>query len=227
MEKILVVDDDKEIRKAINIYLSNEGYFILEADNGESAIEILSKNDISLILMDIMMPKLNGIDTIIKVRKEKQIPIIVISAKTENDDIVLGLNVGADDYILKPFNFVELIARVKANIRRYVKYEKPNNENELEVNGLKMNLDTKVVTVENREILLTPKEFNILKLLMETPNKIFSLEEIYQKVWNEDYQVGDGTIAVHIRKIREKIEANPKNPIYLKVVWGVGYKIVE
>lgn len=225
MESILVVDDDKEIRNAIKIYLSNEGYYIYEASNGLEAIDILNKNEISLILMDIMMPKLGGIETIIKIREEKQIPIIVISAKTENEDVVLGLNVGADDYIVKPFNFIELIARVRANIRRYVKYENANNDNELVVNGLKMNLDTKVVTVENKEISLTPKEFNILKLLMENPNKTFSLEQIYQSVWNEDYQVGDGTIAVHVRKIREKIEANPKNPIYIKVVWGVGYKL--
>lgn len=225
MEKILVVDDEIEIRKAINIYLSNEGYEVFEAKDGIEALEVLKEEEISLILMDIMMPRLNGIEAIIKIRQDKKIPIIIISAKTENFDVVLGLNVGADDYILKPFNFTELIARVKANLRRYVKYENEPKDNEIIVNGLKMNLDTKIVTVCDKEVTLTPKEFNILKLLMQNPNVIFSIEEIYQKVWSEEYPVGDGTIAVHIRRIREKIEANPKNPIYLKVVWGVGYKI--
>ena len=225
---ILVVDDDKEIVKAINIYLSNEGYNIYEAYDGYEALGILEKEEIHLIVLDIMMPKLDGIATITKVREKKNVPVIFLSAKSEDTDKIIGLNIGADDYVTKPFNPLELIARVKSLIRRYTilgNMSEMEAENILTTGGLSLNEDTTEVTVDGEEVKLTSTEFKILKLLMSRPNKVFSMEEIYEKVWGELSYMTDNTVAVHVRHIREKIEIDPKNPKYLKVVWGIGYKI--
>jgi len=224
--RILAVDDDKEILNALDIYLSNEGMTVLKAYDGLEAIKILKTEEVHLIIMDLMMPKMDGIQAILKIRKEKEIPIIVLSAKSEDQDIILGLNIGADDYVTKPFNFLELIARVKSNIRRYVKFSNyKKSSDELFIRGLYLNKKTKEVKLNDKYIKLTPIEFKILQLLMENPDVIFSIEEIYEKVWNEPFFKSENTVAVHIRRIREKIEVNPKEPIYLKVVWGIGYKI--
>ncbi len=225
--KILVADDDKEILQAIEIYLENEQMKVYTATNGEEALEVLNEHpDIHLIIMDLMMPKMDGIQAILKIRKDKEIPIIVLSAKSEDKDIILGLNIGADDYITKPFNFLELIARVKSNLRRYTKFGSFQQTNdELVIRGLYLNKKTKEVKLDDKPVKLTPIEFKILQLLMENPNVIFSIEEIYEKVWNEPFINSENTVAVHIRRIREKIEVNPKEPMYLKVVWGIGYKI--
>ena len=225
--KILAVDDDKEILNAIEIYLTNEQMKVYKASNGREALEILEKEpDMHLIIMDLMMPELDGIHTILKIRQDKEIPIIVLSAKSEDKDVVLGLNIGADDYITKPFNFLELVARVKSNLRRYTKFGTfQQTRDELFIRGLYLNKKTKQVTLNDVPVKLTPIEFKILQLLMENPDTTFSIEEIYEKVWNEPFLNSENTVAVHIRRIREKIEVNPKEPIYLKVVWGVGYKI--
>ncbi len=226
---ILAADDDKEILNAIDIYLSNEGMNVYKANDGQEALEILKKEkEIHLIIMDLMMPKTDGIQAILKIRTEKEIPIIILSAKSEDQDIVLGLNIGADDYITKPFSFIELTARVKSNLRRYVKfssYKKDRDNSEIFIRGLYLNKKTKEVVVNDVPVRLTATEFKILTLLMENPDMIFSIEEIYQKVWKEPFLNSENTVAVHIRRIREKIEVNPKKPIYLKVVWGIGYKI--
>lgn len=225
--KILAADDDKEILNAIEIYLTNEQMKVYKASNGREALEILEREpDIHLIIMDLMMPEMDGIHAILKIRQSKEIPIIVLSAKSEDKDVVLGLNIGADDYITKPFNFLELVARVKSNLRRYTKFGSfQQTQDELFIRGLYLNKKTKQVTLNDVPIKLTPIEFKILQLLMENPDTIFSIEEIYEKVWNEPFLNSENTVAVHIRRIREKIEVNPKEPIYLKVVWGVGYKI--
>ncbi len=225
--KILVADDDKEILNAIDIYLTNEQMKVYKACDGVEALKILEEvPDIHLIIMDLMMPKMDGIQAILKIRQEKDIPIIVLSAKSEDSDVILGLNLGADDYITKPFNFLELIARVKSNLRRYTKFGSfQQNKDELLIRGLYLNKKTKEVKVNDKSIKLTPIEFKILQLLMENPDVIFSIEEIYEKVWNEPFINSENTVAVHIRRIREKIEVNPKEPMYLKVVWGIGYKI--
>jgi len=227
--KILVVDDDKEIRNALNIYLTNEGMKAYLAADGIEALKILETEEIHLILMDIMMPNMDGIQTTLKIRQQKDIPIVILSAKTQDKDVILGLNIGADDYIAKPFNFLELIARVKSNLRRYTKYDNyqkdKDDDGELEIRGLILNKKTNEVFVEGNEVHLTPIEFKILQLLMENKNITFSIQEIYEKVWNEPFYNSENTVAVHIRRIREKIEINPKEPVYLKVVWGVGYKI--
>lgn len=225
--KILVADDDKEILNAIDIYLTNEQMKVYKACDGVQALKVLEEvQDIHLIIMDIMMPKMDGIQAILKIRQEKDIPIIVLSAKSEDSDVILGLNIGADDYITKPFNFLELIARVKSNLRRYTKFGTFRQSNdELLIRGLYLNKKTKEVKVNDKSIKLTPIEFKILQLLMENPDVIFSIEEIYEKVWNEPFINSENTVAVHIRRIREKIEVNPKEPMYLKVVWGIGYKI--
>lgn len=225
--KILVADDDKEILNAIDIYLTNEQMKVYKASDGMEALEVLEKNpDIHLIIMDLMMPKMDGIQAILKIRQDKEIPIIILSAKSEDKDVVLGLNIGADDYITKPFNFLELIARVKSNLRRYTKFSSFQQGNdELFIRGLYLNKKTKEVKVNDTDVKLTPIEFKILQLLMENPGVTFSIEEIYEKVWNEPFLNSENTVAVHIRRIREKIEVNPKEPIYLKVVWGIGYKI--
>ncbi|MCO8194539.1 response regulator transcription factor [Anaerofustis sp. NSJ-163] len=225
---ILVVDDDKEIVKAINIYLSNEGYNIFEAYDGYAALEVVKKEEIHLIVLDIMMPKLDGISTLTKLRKEKNVPVIFLSAKSEDTDKIIGLNIGADDYVTKPFNPLELIARVKSLIRRYTvlgNMTKAETSNILTTGGLSLNTETAQVFIDGEEVKLTSTEYKILKLLMNRPNKVFSIEEIYESVWGEISYMTDNTVAVHIRHIREKIEIDPKNPKYLKVVWGIGYKI--
>ena len=228
MYNILVVDDDKEIVESIEIYLENEGFNIYKAYNGLEALEILMEEEIHLILMDIMMPKLDGIKATIKIREEKNIPIILVSAKSEDTDKIIGLNIGADDYITKPFNLLELVARVKANLRRYItlgNYNNENNKDVLKSGGLELNTSTKEVKVDGELVKITPIEFKILKLLLANKGRVFSIDEIYEKVWNEESFNVENTVAVHIRRIREKIEINPKEPRYLKVVWGVGYKI--
>lgn len=229
MCNILVCDDEKEIVDAIEIYLSQEGYHVLKAYNGMDALQILEQENVHLLIIDIMMPKLDGIHATLKIRENNAIPIIMLSAKTEDSDKILGLNVGADDYIGKPFNPLELVARVKSQLRRYTQLgtftAEESSGNVYQVGGLVMKDDYKEVTVDGNPVKLTPIEYNILLLLVRNPGKVFSTKEIYQSIWKEEAFATDNTIAVHIRHIREKIEANPKNPIYLKVVWGVGYKI--
>lgn len=228
MYNILVVDDDKEIVESIEIYLKNEGYKVFKAYDGLEALDILTNEEIHLILMDIMMPKLDGIKATIKIRQEKNIPIILVSAKGEDTDKILGLNIGADDYITKPFNLLELIARVKSNLRRYMNFGNFNNETREDVlrsGGLELNTSTKEVKVDGNQVKVTPIEYRILELLLRNKGRVFSIDEIYEKVWKEESFNVENTVAVHIRRIREKIEINPKEPRYLKVVWGIGYKI--
>lgn len=227
MANILVCDDDKEIVDAIEIYLNQDGYHIFKAYDGEQAIEILKKEEIHLLIMDIMMPKLDGIRATLKIREYSSIPIIMLSAKSEDTDKILGLNIGADDYVTKPFNPLELAARVKSNLRRYTSLGSLNTDNKsvYQVGGLMINDDTKQVTVDGDPVKMTPIEYNILLLLVKNQGRVFSIDQIYESIWNEDAIGADNTVAVHIRHIREKIEINPKEPRYLKVVWGVGYKI--
>ena len=228
MYNILVVDDDKEIVESIEIYLRNEGYKVFKAYDGLEALDILTNEEIHLILMDIMMPKLDGIKATIKIRQEKNIPIILVSAKGEDTDKILGLNIGADDYITKPFNLLELIARVKSNLRRYMNFGNFNNETREDVlrsGGLELNTSTKEVKVDGNQVKVTPIEYRILELLLRNKGRVFSIDEIYEKVWKEESFNVENTVAVHISRIREKIEINPKEPKYLKVVWGIGYKI--
>ena len=228
---VLVVDDDKEIVDAIDIYLRNEGINVIKAYDGIEALEALMENDVHLILMDIMMPKMDGLRTTMKIRQEKNIPIILISAKSEDTDKILGLNMGADDYITKPFNPLELIARDKSQLRRYTVLGNYSGQNKEETKsiissgGLSLNQDTKEVLVDGEGIKLTATEFGILELLLKNQGRVFSIDEIYEKVWKEPSYNAENTVAVHIRRIREKIEINPKEPKYLKVVWGIGYKI--
>ena len=223
---VLVVDDEDEIRDAIGIYLKNEEIKVLKAKDGIDALMMLEEEEIHLIIMDIMMPRMDGIKATFKIRENKKIPIIMLSAKSEDMDKILGLNIGADDYITKPFNPLELIARVKSQLRRYIKFGNyKENENEIVVRGLTLNKDSKTVMVDGNEISLTLTEYKILKLLMENKGRVFSIEHIYESVWEEPFYNGENTVAVHIRRIREKIEINPKEPEYLKVVWGIGYKI--
>ena len=227
MANILVCDDDREIVDAIEIYLSQDGYKIYKAYDGEQAIQILDKEDIHLLIMDIMMPRLDGIRATLKIREYSSIPIIILSAKSEDTDKILGLNSGADDYICKPFNPLELVARVKSNLRRYTSLGSLTGENKAiyQVGGLILNDDIKQVTVDDEPVKMTPIDYNILLLLMKNQGRVFSINQIYESIWNEDAIGADNTVAVHIRHIREKIEINPKEPRYLKVVWGVGYKI--
>lgn len=227
MANILVCDDDREIVDAIEIYLSQDGYRIFKAYDGLQAIEMLKKEEIHLLIMDVMMPKLDGIRATLKIREYSSIPIIILSAKSEDTDKILGLNIGADDYITKPFNPLELAARVKSNLRRYTSLGSLNVENKsvYQVGGLVINDDTKQVTVDDEPVKMTPIEYNILLLLVKNQGRVFSIDQIYESIWNEDAIGADNTVAVHIRHIREKIEINPKEPRYLKVVWGVGYKI--
>ena len=228
MYNILVVDDDKEIVESIEIYLRNEGYKVFKAYDGLEALDILTNEEIHLILMDIMMPKLDGIKATIKIRQEKNIPIILVSAKGEDTDKILGLNIGADDYITKPFNLLELIARVKSNLRRYMNFGNFNNETREDVlrsGGLELNTSTKEVKVDGNQVKVTPIEYRILELLLRNKGRVFSIDEIYEKVWKEESFNVENTVAVHIRKKKKKIEINPKEPRYLKVVWGIGYKI--
>ena len=228
MFNILVCDDDKEIVDAIDIYLSQEGYHILKAYDGLQAIEIMKKEEVHLILLDIMMPNLDGIRATRKIRETSSVPIIMLSAKSEDVDKILGLNIGADDYITKPFNPLELIARVKSQLRRYTQLGNLATEEKEAVyvcGGLVVNDDLKTVTVDGEPVKLTPIEYNILVLLIKNQGKVFSIEQIYENIWNEEAIGADNTVAVHIRHIREKIEINPREPKYLKVVWGVGYKM--
>lgn len=228
MSKILVCDDDKEIVEAIEIYLTQEGYEVVKAYDGQEALKVLKETPIDLLVIDVMMPRLDGIRATLKIREENNIPIIILSAKSEDADKILGLNVGADDYVTKPFNPLELVARVKSQLRRYTSLGSTvKNENEAiyTTGGLAIHDDLKEVTVDGETVKLTPIEYNILLLLVKNQGKVFSIEQIYESIWNEDAIGADNTVAVHIRHIREKIEINPKEPRYLKVVWGVGYKI--
>ena len=227
---ILVCDDDKEIVDAIEIYLIQEGYQVVKAYDGEQALEMLRTKKIDLMVIDVMMPKLDGIRATFQARKTSSIPIIILSAKTEDADKILGLNVGADDYVTKPFNPLELIARVKSQLRRYVRLGSLSGQNEgrssiCTTGGLVIDDEQKSVTLDGEQIPVTPTEYGILKFLTSNAGKVFSIEQIYEAVWNEPAYSAENTVAVHIRRIREKIEIDPKNPQYLKVVWGIGYKI--
>ena len=223
---ILVVDDDREIVDVIGIYLMQEGYRVLKAYDGLGALDVLSQNEVHLIIMDVMMPKLDGIRTTMKLREQKNIPIIIISAKSEDADKILGLNVGADDYVTKPFNPLELLARVRSQLRRYMTLGNMEKKPQLLVSGgLTVDCEAKLVLVDGEEIRLTATEYKIVEFLMQNMGRVFSIDQIYRHVWNEENFNSDNTVAVHIRRIREKIEINPKEPRYLKVVWGIGYKM--
>ena len=228
MAKILVCDDDKDIVEAIDIYLTQEGYEVLKAYDGDEAIKVLKRNEVDLLIMDVMMPRLDGIRATLKIRENMSLPIIILSAKSEDADKILGLNIGADDYMTKPFNPLELVARVKSQLRRYTQLgstARSDNQSEFRTGGLVIRDDLKEVTVDGEKVKLTPIEYNILLLLVKKQGKVFSINQIYENIWNEEAIGADNTVAVHIRHIREKIEINPKEPRYLKVVWGVGYKV--
>ncbi|WP_427126356.1 response regulator transcription factor [Priestia megaterium] len=222
---VLVVDDEQEIRNGIAIYLKNEGIKVFTAKDGIQAIEILNKEKVHLIILDIMMPRQDGISTTFKIREQKNIPIIMLSAKSEDADKVLGLQVGADDYVTKPFNPLELIARVKSQLRRYVTLGTYEETKTIDIRGLALDIEAKSVTLDGVFIKLTPIEYKIVELLMRNAGRVFSIHDIYERVWNEPGYNAENTVAVHIRKIREKIEIEPKNPRYVKVVWGLGYKM--
>ena len=223
---VLVVDDDREIVDSISIFLSGERYKALKAYDGIEALDILSENEVHLMILDIMMPKLDGIKTLMKLRESRNIPVILLSAKSEDTDKIFGLTAGADDYVTKPFNPSELMARVKSQLRRYTTLGSIGKQNgEIVIDGLCVNTESKTVKVDGENVRLTPVEYKILELLVRNRGRVFSAEDIYSNVWNEQNIVGDNTIAVHVRHIREKIEINPKEPKYLKVVWGIGYKI--
>lgn len=228
MFTVLVCDDDREIVNAIEIYLVQEGYQVLKAYDGIQAVEMMKKEEVHLLVIDVMMPRMDGIRATLKIREESSIPIIILSAKTEDSDKILGLNIGADDYVSKPFNPLELVARVKSQLRRYTTLGNMKEVEEgriFKTGGLEINDDLKEVTVDGEFVKLTPIEYNILLLLVKHQGKVFSINQIYESIWNEDAIGADNTVAVHIRHIREKIEINPKDPRYLKVVWGVGYKV--
>lgn len=231
MYTILVCDDEKEIVEAIEIYLMQEGYHVLKAYNGREALDILQKEQVHLLVLDLMMPEMDGIHAMMEIRKSSSIPIIVLSAKSQDSDKILGLNIGADDYITKPFNPLELVARVKSALRRYTSLgtmqaeEEQEKEHIYHTGGLMVNDDRKEVTVDGEKVKLTRIEYNILLLLIQNKGKVFSIDEIYEKIWKEEAFYADNTVTVHIRHIREKIEIDPKNPKYLKVLWGIGYKI--
>ena len=227
MYNVLVCDDDKEIVEAIEIYLSQEGYRIIKAYDGIEAIEALKKNDVHLMIIDVMMPKLDGIRATMKIREYSGIPIIILSAKSEDVDKILGLNIGADDYVTKPFNPLELVARVRSQLRRYTQLGTINMDSDtiFRTGDLCINDDEKSVTVDGEPVKLTPMEYNILRFLVINAGRVFSIEQIYENIWNEEAIGVENTVAVHIRHIREKIEIDPKNPRYLKVVWGLGYKV--
>lgn len=225
--KVLVVDDDREIVNSIAIFLGGDGYEVYKAYDGLQALDIAMREEIHIMLLDIMMPKLDGIETLLKLRQKKNIPVILLSAKSEDSDKIFGLTAGADDYITKPFNPSELTARVKSQLRRYTQLgAMPESPDKIVIGGLVIDNVSKTVFADGAEVRLTPIEYKILKLLCENRGRVFSNDEIYRAVWNEDIIVNDNAIAVHIRHIREKIEINPKEPKYLKVVWGVGYKVV-
>ncbi|MBQ6452036.1 MAG: response regulator transcription factor [Solobacterium sp.] len=226
MNTVLIVDDDRDIVNALEIYLRPEGYTLLKAYTGLEAMEILEKEHVDLVLLDIMMPGMDGMTVVSKLRTFSNIPVILLTAKSEDTDKVLGLNIGADDYVTKPFNPAEVIARVRSQLRRYTQLGgAAKTPDELAIGGIVLNDDAKQVTVDGSEISLTPMEFNILKLLMEHPGKVLSSREIYRQIWNEDPIGAEGVVAVHIRHLREKIEIDPSEPRYIKVVWGQGYKM--
>lgn len=227
MNRILVCDDDREIVEAIEIYLQQEGYEILKVYDGKEALELLEREEVDLLIIDVMMPYLDGIHATLQIRKSSSIPIIMLSAKSEDSDKILGLNIGADDYLTKPFNPLELVARVKSQLRRYTKLGNVVGSSSAiyQTGGLLLNDDLKEVSVDGELVRLTPIEYNILLFLMKNQGKVFSISEIYKNIWNAEAIGADNTVAVHIRHIREKIEINPKEPQYIKVVWGVGYKV--
>ena len=223
-ETILIVDDEKEIRDLVGIYLRNEGYEVILAGTGLEALKVIGEQEVDLIVLDVMMPEVNGIDACMEIRKNSNVPIIMLSAKTEDIDKIMGLSVGADDYLAKPFNPLELIARVNSQIRRYTRFSPLKENNDvIKIGAIELNKRSKVVLRDGEIAKLTPLEFKILSLLMDNPGRVFSIEEIYERVWNE-VAFNVDTVTVHIRRIREKIEINPKEPRYLKVVWGIGYK---
>ncbi len=223
---ILVCDDDRDIVEAISIYLENENYKVLKAYDGIEALEILEKEEVHLVIIDVMMPRMDGIKATLKIREKDNLPVIILSAKSEDTDKIIGLNMGADDYISKPFNPLELVARVKSQLRRYVDLGSLEiEENIYKTGGLELNDETKEVRVDGDKVHLTPVQYKILKLLLKNKGRVFSIDQIYEQVWEEEAYNADNTVAVHIRKIREQIEINPKEPRYLKVVWGIGYKI--
>ena len=223
---VLVVDDDRQIVDSIGIFLAGEQYGVYKAYDGLQALDILAQEQIHLMILDIMMPKMDGIQTLMRLRQSRNIPVILLSAKSEDVDKILGLTAGADDYVTKPFNPSELMARVKSQLRRYTTLGSMGKQNgEIRIEGLSVNTEEKTVKVDGEAVRLTPIEYRILELLIRNRGRVFSAEEIYRNVWRETTAVGDNTIAVHVRHIREKIEINPKEPKYLKVVWGIGYKI--
>ena len=223
---ILVVDDDNEIVESIGLFLMSEGYQVLKAYNGIEALEVLNEKEVQLMILDIMMPKLDGIKTLMKLRESKNIPVILLSAKSEDADKILGLSIGADDYVTKPFNPSELVARVKSQLRRYTMLGSiVSTPAEIRIDGLSVDTEKKIVKVDGEVVRLTPLEYKILELLVKNRGRVFSLDDIYTQVWNEEMVVTDNSIAVHIRHIREKIEINPKEPRYLINVWGIGYKV--
>lgn len=225
MYNILICDDDHDIVNALKIYLTNESYNLYEAFTGKEALGVINNNDIHLILMDIMMPEMDGITAMVKIRELSNVPIILITAKSEDSDKILGLNIGADDYITKPFNPVEVIARVKSQLRRYMQLGSSSLKTDIiSIGGIELDDVEKTVRVDGNEISLTPTEYEILKLLLKNPGKVFSPKDIYRKVWKDAPFGNEKTVAVHIRHIREKIEINPADPRYLKVIWGQGYK---
>lgn len=225
MFNILVVDDEKEIRDAINIYLRGEKLQVYNASNGIEALDIIEGKNIHLVILDLMMPKMNGIEACQKIRENHNIPIIMLSAKGEDSDKILGLNVGADDYITKPFNHLELVARVKSQLRRYESPLSIDSKDFIKVRDLEIDTVAKKITVRDEEIKVTATEYKILVLLASNLGRVFSIKEIYEKVWEEPFYKSENTVTVHIRRIREKIEINTKEPEYIKVVWGIGYKI--
>lgn len=226
MTAILIVDDDPDILKALRIYLSGEAYEIYEARTGSDALDVLHEQKIDLILMDIMMPRMDGIEATSRIRSQSNVPIILLSAKSEDGDKVLGLNIGADDYITKPFSPPEVIARIRSQLRRYQRLGgQVKKENVLQIGGIVLDDDAREVTVDGEPVSLTPMEYGILKMLMENPGKVFSSGEIYEKVWNESAIGSENTVAVHIRHLREKIEIDPSAPRYIKVIWGHGYRM--
>ena len=228
MANILICDDERDIVEALKIYLSGEGYTLFEAHTGREAIDIVNTNEIHLILMDIMMPEMDGISATVKLREACNVPIILLTAKSEDTDKVLGLNVGADDYITKPFNPVEVLARVRSQLRRYTSLGGiPQKTNRLVIGAIALDDEAKQVMVDGEPVSLTPMEYNILRLLMQHPGRVYSSAQIYQLVWNETAIGSESAVAVHIRHLREKIEINPSEPRYLKVVWGLGYKMED
>ena len=229
MNHVLVVEDDKEIREGVEIYLKSQGYEVFQAADGVEGLEVIEKEDIHLAIVDIMMPRMDGISMVVKLREKSDFPVIFLSAKSEEVDKIMGLNMGADDYVTKPFTPMELLARVNSQLRRYRRFmeklgDKEENSRIHTIGGLEINEDNVEVTVDGEPVKMTPIEYKILLLLMKNPGRVFSAEEIYERVWNER-AINTDTIMVHVRNIREKIEVNPREPKYLKVVWGVGYKI--